>query len=118
MERVLRNRRIQIRQLEEGAAGPDTQDVPGTSNINASLRPNGTPDNCPFQDRVPRGGTTQRQLGPTISRSQPAIRVSQIFSGTTKAGLPQRRLKWTQELNELVLRTYFRVTRCEGVKVQ
>jgi hypothetical protein len=42
----------------------------------------------------------------------PAESVSQgIQPETTRAGLPGRRIQWSSEMNEFVIRSYFRVTR-------
>jgi hypothetical protein len=44
----------------------------------------------------------------------PAESVSQsIQPETTRAGLPRRRIQWSSEMNDFVIRAYFRITRCE-----
>lgn len=49
--------------------------------------------------------------------SQPAVDVSQatpvIRPETTKAGKPRKRMKWTEEMNSFIMRSYYKITKFE-----
>ncbi|XP_067127561.1 uncharacterized protein [Centruroides vittatus] len=50
----------------------------------------------------------------TDVRNQPSLGVSvAMHPQTTKAGKPRQRMKWTVEMNEFIIRTYYTITKLE-----
>lgn len=63
-------------------------------------------------DSPPHGPSETSSTGQE-RQTNTARRVSRRQLGTTQAGAPRRRIQWTNDMNEFIVRLYYRLTKCE-----
>lgn len=99
--------RQQTRRISDrinGASGPQ-------SNSRASDLGTGSDVINDPQPNPPGQNLNRSSQEPTTSTVESA---SQRNFGTTQTNAPRRRIQWTAEMNEFIVRTYYQVTHCES----
>lgn len=88
-------------------------DASGSPNISRAIINNAAV--IATSDQQPNNPTQITDRSQQHQQTSTTESVSQHQIETTQAGAPRRRIKWTTELNESIVRTYYYVTRCESM---
>lgn len=99
---------------------PNPKPMESTINENDQMLVSGAQINSRENEAVSISTSVTRQQ-PSSTRTtpdpEPRISVSQVTRpATTREGMPRRRIQWTNEMNEYVIKSYYRVTQCETIR--